>query len=219
MKKLLILLAVSALSGAAGYQIGFLLTKKKYEGLADEEVDSVKEFLNAHYDKKLQEFIDSNGKQNGSIKKEEPKVKDNAPINTTKGKKKVDNGPIDYGKQYRTDSDPERIPGNPGGEIKHLKKEEVDTTKPYVITSEDFQDSEFECVSLFYTVDKVLTDDDYNQIDNIGIVGGNPVLEQMGRYDSDCLYVRDTKNGIDYEILLEERIYDKLKPLGVVGEE
>ena len=97
-----------------------------------------------------------------------------------KGSKVIKTKTIDYGKRYRTGSDPERIPGKPDDEIVHLKKEEVDTTKPYIITAEEFNDSENECVSMFYTADKVLTDDDYNQINNIGIVGGHPILDQMG---------------------------------------
>ena len=100
-----------------------------------------------------------------------------------------------------------------------MKTEEVDTTKPYVISTDEYQDSEYETVTLFYTIDKVLIDEDYNQINNIGIIGGHPSLEQMGKYDADCLYVRDTNKGIDYEILLEEREFSKLKPLGVIEED
>ena len=209
MKKLLISLAIIA-AGLAGYKIGFTISKKKYEGLADEEVESVKRKLEEHYESKIPTKKEE--------KKKEKKVESNSPIDIapTRGTKPPKK---DYGKQYRSESDQERIPGSPDSpQVIHLKKEEVDTTKPYVITSEDFQESEFECVTLFYTADKVLTDDDYNQIDNIGIVGGYPVLEQMGHYDADCLYVRDNKNGIDYEILLEERTYDRIKPLGVVDE-
>lgn len=213
MKKLIIFLVTSTITGVVGYKIGYAVSKKHYETLADEEVESLRKF----YESRVQSTP-----KNGKGSKDEPDVKEksNQPIDILKkGIKEVSKGSIDYGKPYRTDSEPERIPGNPGAGFKHLKKEEVDTTKPYIITSQDFQDSEYECVSLFYFADKVLTDDDYNQISNIGIVGGYPILDQMGKYDADCLYVRDDKNGIDYEILLEERIYSKIKPNGVVEED
>jgi len=220
MKKLLIFIVV-AIGGGVGYQIGFTLTKKKYEGLADEEVKSVKEKLIKHYeDKKIHEKKTSptgekEVEDKTPVKKKVVARRKNEPIDSkvrpTKGEG------TDYSKRYRSESDPERIPGDPSETmVKHLKEEEIDTTKPYVITSDVFSESEFQCVQLFYCADKVLTDDDYNQISNIGIVGGHPNLEQMGKYDADCLYVRDEKKGIDYEILLEERTFSKLKPLGIV---
>ena len=211
MNKLLLTLLFGSIGGYTGYKIGYRVSKKKYENLANVEVESLKK----HYSGLLDKGKDIQ-KPKSKLTTDRPIVKDNAPINETKGKKVLTGK--DYGKQYRTGTDMERIPGNPSySEITHLKKEEVDTTKPYIITSDEFQESELECVTLFYTVDKVLTDDDYNQINNIGIVGGHVILEQMGMYDSDCLYVRDEKNGIDYEILLEERTFNKLNP-GVVGE-
>ena len=210
MKNLIIFLAFGAAAGVAGYKIGYSQSKKKYESLADEEVASVKAKLIEHYEKKSKELPNpKNSSKNEPIDSEEP---------SKKGSKVIKTKTIDYGKRYRTDSEPERIPGKPNDEIIHLKKEEVDTTKPYIITAEEFNDSENECVSLFYTADKVLTDDDYNQINNIGIVGGYRILDKIGIYDADCLYVRDEAKGIDYEILLEERTYNKLKPLGVVEE-
>jgi hypothetical protein len=210
MRNLLIFIVGSAIAGVAGYKYGYSRSKKFYEGLADAEVASVKETIVSHYEKKI-----ANLEKKPADSQSEPKMpkKVERPKNNTaidepqKG--------IDYGKQYRTETTGERIPGTPGNEVKHLKKEELDTTKPYVITPEEFHDSEFECVTLYYCKDKVLTDDDFNQINNIGIVGGYPILDRMGEYDADCLYVRNEKLGTDYEILLEERTYSKIKPLGV----
>jgi len=220
MKKLIIFLIGSSIAGVAGYKIGYAVSKKKYETLADDEVESVKQSLKNHYETKYiltPKLVGTKGEQ--TTKKPENVLPKASIEKIVDVKKLPEKDLIDYGKQYRTETTPERIPGNPGAGFKHLKKEEVDTTKPYIITSEDFQDSEYECVTLFYFEDKVLTDDDYNQITNVGIVGGYSILDQMGIYDSDCLYVRDDKNGIDYEILLEERVYSKIKPLGVVEED
>lgn len=219
MKNLFIFIITSAITGVVGYKIGYSISKKHYEGLADKEVASVMKSLKEHYENKLPNNVENTKGEDV----EKPKEKKNAPIDipksAEKGTKVKDKKAIDYGRQYRTTSEPERIPGNPGNDIKHLKKEEVDTTKPYIITSEEFNDSENECITLFYCSDKVLTDDDFNQITNIGIVGGYVILDQMGRYDSDCLYVRDEAKGVDYEILLDERTYDQIRPYGGVVSE
>lgn len=212
MKKLFIFIAV-ALSGGAGYQLGFTLSKKKYEKLADEEVASIKKILKARYEQPKKALPKDDEKV---VKKTPKKKKKNEPIDSMVRPEK--GGGIDYSKQYRSETD-QRIPGDVSETmVKHIKEEVIDTTKPYVIDPITFGESEFQCVQLYYCADKVLTDDDYNQLDNIGIVGGHPNLEQMGKYDADCLYVRDEKKGIDYEILLEEREFSKLKPLGIVGE-
>ncbi|MFU8786310.1 MAG: hypothetical protein ACNA7U_03605 [Candidatus Izemoplasmataceae bacterium] len=210
MKKLIFFIVTISMSGGAGYLIGTSITKKKYEDLADLEVESVKRSLIKYYENK---------DENIEVKQKESAPKESAPIDiepTKVNKKPESKIKTDYGKKYRTDTEPERIPGSPGDDVKFLKKEKADTTKPYVIEPSEFADSENEVVTLYYTKDKVLTDDDFNKIDNIGIVGGHAVLEQMGRYDASSLHVRDIKNGVDYEILQEERNFDKLKPLGVV---
>lgn len=213
MKKILIFLTGAALSGALGYGIGITVAKKKYEHLADEEVASVKKSLKEHYEKKdIKPEKPAKEKTKIALTKKEP-------IDIVKGTKLVDTEHTDYGKQYRTASGQERIPGSPGEDVKAMKKEEVDTTKPYIITPEDFHDSEYEAVTIYYCADKVLIDNDYNEIKNVGIVGGYSILDQIGKYDADCLYVRDTKNGIDYEILVEERPFSQIRPMGSVREE
>jgi len=200
MKNTLLFLIGITVSGIIGYRYGYSVSKKKYEKLADEEIESVKKHFEKRYESKPSKQKDTK----------------NSPIDIS-DKGDVDNKVgVDYGKQYRTTTEPDRIPGNPGKNFKILKKEEVDNTKPYIISMEEFEDSEYEAVTLFYFVDKTLTDDDYNQLTNVGIVGGYLILDQMGKYYEGCLYVRDDKNGIDYEIHLDERTYDKVKPIGIV---
>ena len=211
MKNLFIFVIGTIIAGLTGYKIGRDSSKKKYESISDAEIDASKKLFRDHYEKKLAEL----GIQKETINKEEikkPEIADkelDIKIDPKKG--------IDYGKRYRTTTEQDRIPGSPENNNKHLKKEEVDTTKPYIITQEEFDETNYQIVTLFYTLDKVLTDDDYNQLDNIGIVGGYPILDQMGMHEpSDCLYVRDEKNGIDYEILHEERVFNKLRSGAVV---
>jgi len=206
MKRLLIILSMSVLGGLVGYKIGHDVAKKKYESLADDEVASLKKRMNKLYgadeteiESPEEEFISERVDLFG---------KTVAPIRDEKGS----SGKVDYGKQYRTGTSEDRIPGRPADVIA-IEKDEIDLTKPHIISPEEFNDSNFEIKTLFYTADKVLTDDDYNQINNIGIVGGHPLLDQIGIYEADCIHIRDANKGIDYEVLVEEREFSKLNLL------
>lgn len=215
MKKLIIFLVGVSAGLFAGYKIGYNKSKKYYEHLADEEVASIKKTLKERYEGKKEEKPIDTDKPKASNKP----IDTSTTVETTIKKGKKQKSEVDYGAPYRTGTD-QRIPGDPGEEkLVHIKEEEVDTTKPYIITPEEFQDSEYEAITLFYCADKVLTDDDFNQINNIGIVGGYHNLDQMGLYDADCLYICDPKKGIVYEVLKEERTYSQIRPLGVVEEE
>ena len=215
MKRLIIFLIGVSTAAIAGYKIGYQRSKKHYENLADEEVASLKKAMEARYGAKKEEPpVDDTPKE--KIPKIDIPIDARVEEPIKGGKKKGKT--VDYGEPYRTGTD-QRIPGDPGEEkLIHIKEEEVDTTKPYIMTPEEFQDSEYETVTLFYCADKVLTDDDFNQISNIGIVGGYHNLDQMGIYDSDCLYICEPKKGIVYEILKEERTHSQIRPLGVVEE-
>lgn len=219
MKNIIGFLIGLAVSGVVGYKIGCSTSRVRYQTMADQEIKSMKLSLDKIY--------------GGSkkVKDQETSLGETDPANTN-GLDRHANAPVrpsdtmgvDYGKQYRTTtSAKDRIPGEPGEDIVNILKpaaaEVVDTTKPYIISPEEYADSSYETVTLFYCADKVLTDEDYNPIKNIGIVGGHPILNQMGIYDADCLYVRSNADCIDYEIVVEERTFSQITPLGIVDED
>lgn len=216
MKKIISWILLVFASGAVGYKIGHQTSKKKYEDIADKEIKSIRAMIEKRNAKPVTKI-----KQNAVTT--DITESNNTPLDLTASlttsKKPSGNTMIDYGKKYRTETDVERIPGNPGEHIKYLKKEEADGTGPYIIEADVFRDSEYECVTLFYCADKVLTDDDYNVLNDISIVGGKAILDLFDKGKVDCLYVRDDIKNTDYEILLEERTYSKIKPVGVVGED
>jgi hypothetical protein len=191
MNNRLSLLAISSLSAVIGYYIGNRIARKKYEHLADREVESLKRFYESR--KKIDCGIEK------PLNAEQEETTAAVPVQTTDAEKYNS-----YGKPYRNDDVPERIAGTPNGP-QILKKEEVDTTKPYVITPEEFRDSNYEARSLLFTHDKVLLDEDYNVIDNIGLVGGFPNLNQIGKYAKSLVHIRVEKDCIDYEVIADER--------------
>lgn len=193
-----------------GFFVGQKITKKKYENLADEEVESVKKT----FEKFQSERAESNIKESSKKEKEDLiDYSEHLPVETNKteigfSKKEMEEY-IDYSKPYRgTPESENRIAGEP------LSKREgsFDEGKlPYLITPEEFADSHYESKSLFYYVDKVLTDDDYNVILNPEELLGPDALENFGMYESDAIHIRDDSKGMDYEVLLDERHYKKVK--------
>ena len=197
MKTTVISIGTGVLGLLSGVYIGWRLTKKKYETLADEEVAAVKAALTSHYEKLI-------------------------PISATVDKKpKLDVAPVpedkdipayvNYAAKYKPESAPDRIPGKPESDKLYEKETKVDKS-PYIISPDEFSNSEYEIKTLLYYKDKVLADEDYNIIHDVVGHVGDEALSDFGRYGSDSVYVRNDVLGIDYEILLVEMYFYKVAP-------
>lgn len=85
---------------------------------------------------------------------------------------------------------------------------EDDVEKPYVITPDEFGELHgYQIRSLIYFADKVLTDDDYELIEDVDGIVGRDSLNQFGVYEEDSVFVRNDRLESDYEILLDSRKY------------
>lgn len=191
-------IVVSSLSFIFGVGIGGLIgiiaTKRKFEEVADAEIASVKKLYEKHF----------NGPKLSDFSKENKDPENNKIIE----KPPVLNGRVDYTKQYAGST---VIPGDKpidlktdNGEIKNVKKEEPHFL---IVSPEFFRESEYECVTLTYYADKILADEDLNVIHTPKELIGDEALNSFGRYEDDCVYVRDNKLHIDYEIILDPRKY------------
>lgn len=93
-------------------------------------------------------------------------------------------------------------------------KEEEDNIMdmPYLISPEEFADSDYETASLWYFADGILTDEQYNIIEDVDETVGYESLEHFGDYsdDPDTVYVRNDYLEVDYEICRDERIYSEI---------
>ena len=207
-----------AAGAAGGYFTGRHLAKKKYESLADREVESVKEALTDLYTdriEKLEALLDE------KESKEDPEIPS---IGTVKKKRKntvkIDDnntpldqeGYTDYAGLYGTPGVSERISGNPDGILHINNKEETNNPMIYMISPEEFNESDNQIMTLFYYKDRVLSDDDFNIVDDVEGTIGPDALTMFGIHDEDCVYIRNDEHGIDYEILLDEREYGKIAP-------
>lgn len=186
---------IGAVAGAAS---AWYFAKKKYELIAQEEIDSVKEV----YSNKVTKDI-----SNVSV---EDYVKAKA---TTVDEKKTDDimeyanklsqaGYVDY------------------SAIKEDKKEDVmSEDKPYIIPPDEYGElDDYECVSLTYYSDEILADDMDELVDDVEAIVGKDSLEHFGEYEDDSVFVRNDALKADYEILLDNRKYsDVIKAMPYRG--
>lgn len=182
--------------GAIGFAIGYLVFKNKFRDLADKEIESVRKVYEKHFKQPEQ-------------KETEPMLeerKDGATLIIT------DKNTIkkNYNKLYSNEGvQKEEIPQNV---IESTTPRKTTKEKSYVITPDEFQESDYTAETLFWFSDKVLTDSDYNVIhDIVGLIGPE-ALNTFGRYSDDTVYVRNDSDKIDYEIIWDARKYSAIKP-------
>lgn len=182
------------LGGAVGAVVTWKLVKTKYEQIAREEIESVKEVYsrkNSQPEDPVEEFENPENLEQ-SVVELAAKAKNKPGIMEYADKLK-ENGYTDYS-----------TPSN-------NKKEEVaDVKKPRVISPEEFGENDYETVSLTYFADGVLTDDMNIPVEDVESTVGMASLDTFGEYEDDSVFVRNDEMQIDYEILLDSRNYSDL---------
>lgn len=205
-----------SLAFASGIGTGYYLGKRKYETLADTEVESLKRYYENNYILK-----------NETEPIEEKPVEDK----TKRPKKALGKSDLDlknemtdykdYSGQYQSQGSNKRIPGEPipnSNVEKELTEEgRRNSEGPYIITPGEFNESTYEAHTLFFYADRVLADDDFNIVDDIVGTIGEEALGAFGMYEEDCVYIRNDELEIDYEILIDERYFAKASNRSVPG--
>lgn len=175
------------LGAAVGSVVTWQYTRKKYEQIAQEEIDSVKEIFSRRESATDVEII-SPEPQTAKMGKPEEK-----PDITEYAARLERDGYTNY--------------SNVSAE---QKKEEQETMeiKPYVISPEEFGEFEdYERISLSYYADQVLADEDNEKVDDVDNVVGLESLTHFGEFEDDSVFVRNDRLKCDYEILLDQRTY------------
>ena len=180
---------------AAGAAIGSVATwkfvKTKYEQIAQEEIESVKEtFRNRERDIEAT----APAKVVAQITAEKPDIMEYAAKLKEFG----------YAAEIKEDSDEDL-----DEEYEEEEEDEDMSDEPYVISPDDFDENGYETESLTYYADGVLTDS-YGEIiekedadDMIGLES----LTHFGEYEDDSVFVRNDSRECDYEILKDTRNY------------
>ena len=184
------------LGGAVGAAVTWKLIKTKYEQIAREEIESVKDVYsrkNDQPDECVEELENPENLEQYAAELAAKKAMNKPGIMEYADKLK-ENGYTDYSKSGNT-----------------AKEEVADVKKPYVISPEEFGDNDdYETVSLTYFADDVLADDMNVPVEDVENTVGMASLETFGEYEDDSVFVRNEEMKIDYEILLDERNYSDL---------
>ncbi|RHC50571.1 hypothetical protein DW841_12000 [Hungatella hathewayi] len=176
------------IGAASGATVAWYLLKDKYETLAQEEIDSVKEV----FARREQEMKDETVKRN-----------------VAEGIKDSDRTKPDL-KEYA-----EQLKKNGYTRYSDLSADDEGVsdkqTKPYVIPPEQFGDDEnYDQISLTYYADGVLADENDEVIDDVEEAVGIESLNHFGEYEDDSVFVRNDTRKCDYEILLDQRTYSEV---------
>lgn len=184
---------------SSGIGIGILITKNKYSKKAEDEIASIRKVYNDH----LKEIF-SNNKKDDNV--QEVITPEKEPANMPKYS---DKGQLDYSKIYKSDGN--EIPQTkPSIDYSKLGDQKEKMKNIYLISPEEFRESPYRCVSLIYYADKILADDDNNVIHVPEELIGEEALSSFGRYEDDCVYVRDDNKKVDYEVILSDKTFQEI---------
>jgi hypothetical protein len=173
---------------AVGSVVTWRYVEKKYEQIAQDEIDSVKEV----FSKREAEFTENTeARIKADNAKEKPSVIEYAA-------RLREQGYTNYSDMV--DEKPEEV-----------KEAPMTVDKPYVIAPEEFGDlDDYETISLTYYADQILADDNDVIVDDVEDVVGFDSLNSFGEYEDDSVFVRNDRLKCDYEILLDQRKYSSV---------
>lgn len=192
---------VAFIAGAAiGSVATWQFTKKKYEKIAQEQIDDVKE----HFSIKFKHVEPYEGPQDSEEAKraEQPHVDRDKPDVMAYAAKLAGEGyKYDYSASGQKDRPLEVVTKDP----------DIPGEKPYVISPEEFGEfDDYTKHSLTYYADGVLCDDmDHRLDDNDPLVLMNPE-NHFGEYEEDSVFIRNDMQKSDYEILRSLKTYAEL---------
>ena len=175
-------LVTFVLGAAVGSAVSWYFLKDKYEQIAQEEIDSVKQVFSG---RGREERIDN------AVNK----------IEFSKNKVEAEEDP----KLINEVADILKSNNYVNREVQDLVDE---AEKPYVISPDEFGELyDYENISLTYYADKVLADDNDELVEDVDDVVGYESLSHFGEYEPDSVFVRNDRLKADYEILMDHRNY------------
>ena len=211
-KNALINIATFAIGAAVGSVATWKLLKTKYENIAQEEIDSVKEAF-AEEAKTNSEPVEDEVKVAKAQTKAYNEIIKNVGYSVSSG---YSEGIKDLNKEV---SEKIKTIVAECDEIVNLGKEAMVNTGgketmvkdgPYIIPPSDFgEDDEYEVITLVCYADGVITESDNGEIvdDVEGAIGDCDVRAHFGEYEDDSVFIRNEERKVDYEILRDTDNY------------
>lgn len=193
---------IFALGAAVGSLVTWKIVEQKYKKIADEEIDSVIEQFKNRFSEDYRENF--------------KKLCNDVASSTIEKIKKKDSEEMSKGKTY------EEIIKESGYITEKCVEEDEDDNytvevdngpegvRPYVITPDEFGSVVgYDYKSLVYYEDGVLADDDDIVVSDAENLIGD-ALDHMGKFEDDCIHVRNENIECDIEILRSEKTFSEL---------
>lgn len=180
---------IFSIGAAIGSVITWKICKDKYEKIANEEINQMRE---TYLEKKKYLTVPRIEKEEEAV---EPEKKPEPVVDLSKyAARLVEMG---YGSTE---------------EIAKGESKKMTDNEPYVIEPGEFgQKDGYDEVTLFYFSDGTLTDENFAPILDIDDAVGLESLEHLGESDEDdSVYVRNDAEQTDYEIIYDFRIYSEV---------
>lgn len=207
-------------AGAAiGSVVTWKLVKTKYEQIAQEEIDSVKEEYASLMKSMRYKLKNSTVHPDESTETDE-NADDNYPDDDDRDLTPHEQEMVEYYKltsKYRSNDNEKVSEENNENNEEGGNGDEDDLgfpyiNGPYVISADDFNSSPpgYNAQPLDYFADGVLADG-WGVVLDIEETIGEDSLEHFGDDQDDILYVRNERNEIDYEITRDPRTYDEAR--------
>lgn len=180
--------AAFILGAAVGSIAAWHFTKKTYERIAQEEIDSVKATFSKLYKREDDITQDSDDSSDDEEDEEDPNRDEYISIAEREGY-------VNY-----EDITVTKIP----------RSNKYDA--PYVIPPESFDELDtYDVASLTYYADQVLTDDTDHVIEDMESLTGFATTEELeshfGEHDDESIFIRNDRLKCDIEILYDQRTY------------
>lgn len=204
--------AIAFATGAAiGSVVTWFVIKTKYEQIAQDEIDSVKEEFDRLLELRKKEMtavrniIDANKNDDNDA---------DEPVTETENDENREQLMVDYNnivRHYTGSDDCEEENDKEGDD--EVEDEVCLDNGPHVISPEEFgNETQYNAQPLDYFADGVLADAWGVQLDVDDTIG-EEALEHFGDYVDDVVHVRNDQNEIDYEVTRDPRTYSEARQL------
>lgn len=186
-KDLLFKVMIFLTGGAVGSAVTWKLVKTKYEQIANEEIDSMREYYN---EKKKKDMLEVSEVIHEGFKAGDLTVQD------------IRNKVQELGyanEQWLRDN-----------ENSNEEEDEEIMDKPYVIPPEESWEQDYPTISLtYYEGDKVLANERNEMIANADELVGEDFADHFGEYEEDSVFIRNDNHKVYYEILRDYGNYSE----------
>lgn len=189
---------IFAVGAAIGSVVTLVFAKKYYQRIADEEIDSMREYFQRHSSDQKESREDNAESENQDVDSGHVQYETVVSDLGYTAKKSSDYV------NYATLAEPIR---NFGTTSNRVTEEVDDVERPYVISPEEFGECDYNEISLTYYTDGVLTDEEDNPIEDVDDAVGLDFADHFGEYEDDSVFIRNDLRRVDFEILADLRKY------------